>query len=90
MSEVALQTNGQSHSNAAPPPWHETYSTNLPLNDALPYFDREIETQPGLQSRVEKAIKDELTLVKEEHRGKAADDERLPPRVSVFEVRDGR
>lgn len=39
------------------------YSADLPLSHALPYFDREIETQPGLQARVEREIQLEMQAI---------------------------
>lgn len=59
---------------------YRSYTSDLPLNDALPYFDREIETQPGLQSRVEREIQNELAKTPK------VDQSRLPPPLEVFEV----
>lgn len=59
---------------------YHSYTSDLPLNDALPYFDREIETQPGLQSRVEREIQNELGKTPK------VDDSRLPPPLEVFQV----
>jgi hypothetical protein len=59
---------------------YHSYTSDLPLNDALPYFDREIETHPGLQSRVEREIQSELAKTPK------VDDSRLPPPLEVFQV----
>jgi hypothetical protein len=65
------QSNGSSY---------HSYTSDLPLNDALPYFDREIETHPGLQSRVEREIQNELAKTPK------VDENRLPPPLEVFQV----
>lgn len=81
MSGLAIQPD-QSESSG------HSYSANLPLNDALPYFDREIETHPGLQGKVEREIKDEMAAMKLQ--GVQEDERRLPPAsVDLFKVSHG-
>ncbi|CAO1629170.1 unnamed protein product [Sympodiomycopsis kandeliae] len=91
---TTTHTNGDSaeaaSTSAHPTAWCDAYSSNLPLNDALPYFDREIETHPGLQSRVERAIKDEMDRMKSEKQQQDvinAREARLPPNVEIFKDR---
>lgn len=59
---------------------YHSYTSDLPLNDALPYFDREIETHPGLQGRVEREIQNELAKTPK------VNESRLPPALEVFQV----
>ncbi|PWN49707.1 hypothetical protein IE53DRAFT_388039 [Violaceomyces palustris] len=54
------------------------YSASIFSADALPYYDREIETQPGLRAKVEKEIASEQkNLAKVE-------EDRLPPKFELF------
>lgn len=64
------------------------YSADLPLSHALPYFDREIEKQPGLQARVEREIQLEMQAMAGEKGSSsstaaaaaaAVSEDRLPP-----------
>lgn len=56
------------------------YHADLPLNDALPYFDKEIDTHPGLRERVEREIQSEMAKLDK------VDAARLPPPLQPFEV----
>ncbi|CAO1613846.1 unnamed protein product [Jaminaea pallidilutea] len=54
-----------------------SWSLDLPLTDALPYFDDELDTKPGLRSKVDREIQAEMA------KGGASladNDPRLPPR----------
>lgn len=50
---------------------------DLPLTDALPYFDDELETKPGLASRVQKEVQAEMAKMGSS--SSSSNDSRLPP-----------
>lgn len=47
---------------------------DLPMTDALPYFDNELDTQPQLRAKVDREIQAELAKIKRD-----TTDPRLPP-----------
>lgn len=54
-----------------------SWSLDLPLTDALPYFDDELDTKPGLRSKVDREIQAEMA---KGGASLAENDPRLPPR----------
>lgn len=55
-------------------PIEASWSIGLPLSDALPYFDDELDTKPGLASRVQKEVQAEMAKMNMD-----TQDSRLPP-----------
>lgn len=62
-SEQGATANGSSNGSGSGS-GSDYYSVPLAPSDALPYYDRELEQQPGLKERVDKEIQDELRRIK--------------------------
>ncbi|KAN0063162.1 hypothetical protein ACQY0O_004326 [Thecaphora frezii] len=59
-----------------------SFSVSLHPTDALPYYDRELETQQGLRARVDQEIAQEQKRVPQ-----PLSDDRLPPAFDLFQSR---